>query len=1026
MAALEHLPASLDILYTNSSNSTFSSYDALHLSDDACCAILHLPLTQMVCGRVEQQQISLDAKECLMDGQLSYIDFLVKSVDAILRAEGAAGASRTCSQLLHIAVAALSAFLQSNVTGPPLPFRSADLLIADFLMGKGERGAGTAETLQALRESMVRSLTVDGEAAYKLTPNVELFCLAKAILNHPAIVPSSTGENETAKNTPLLAWTFRMRVNFLHQKMLSENTTTLQSLIYMDLDFLGDEILQADSAASRTVEERARFLLERAAIHTHHGLDTKARADLEHAAHETGFQYALTGKLGKRTKFQDRDISQLVVLAKSADGGHISGTPADQDQKTLTQKRIWDTGAANSKPRNLDLNDDTLLEAISFKKDDPVEEQERSMTIQDHSTLPPVLAALDPSDQPKLNALDSIILLSIASAITNTSPQHGLTREETLPYATRVLDGRSSNWQVYSQALLVRSKIEGYRSRTVERGLLQLQALVDQVIADTASDPISSTGEASEQASTFLPRPEASESAPARDRLEYIWLLNFSTRWDLEAELASRWVSLGGLRSALDIYERLQMWAEAALCYAATDREDMARIMVRRQLFKRKNPSSTDGNDIFEGGELPQLPVDAPRLFCILGDIDKDPAMYERAWTVSNQRYARAQRSLARFYLSTKPPSFDKAEEAYCKSLAINRLNHSAWFALGCVRLELEKYEDAVESFTRSVQLEETDAEAWSNLAAALINLPPPTTTTTTTEPVTIADQNTIDVCGEESTPVPQKPDLHKHKREALVALKRAAKYKHNDHRIWDNLLTVSASIPPPDTPFRDIIYAQKRVIELCGPKKGEKAVDINILTMLVDTLIADHEVSNSNHGVSKFIPTPPPPPATVFRWGTIPALILKLLDEDVVPLITHSAQLWLLVAKVEAWRNRPSRALAAHEKAWRATVASCTQGAFQLGYEKKWVEVVEATERVVHEGYAVFGPMDKEKEGTAVLEEGGKANGSCGAELVAKDWRFKSRSAVRSVQGKGKEFWEETEGWRRLKELSAAVAGGN
>ncbi|KKZ62290.1 hypothetical protein EMCG_00459 [[Emmonsia] crescens] len=1011
MATSERLPASLDLLYTSPSSSLFFRYDALGLSDEECHAVLHLPLTRRVCGRAEQSA-SADVQDRVKNGRLSYIDFLVENIDAVLRAGDVADAPFMRSQLLHIGVAALSAFLQSNVTGPPLPFRSSDLLIPDFLINTSDGGSGMAQTLQSLRETMVRGLTVDGEAAYKLTPNVEMFCLAKAILNHPALVPSSDHDGDMMFATPLVAWTSRMRVNFLHQKMLSENTTTLQSLIYADLDFLADKIFRADSASSRTAEERARFLLERATIHTHHGFDAKARVDLERAADETGFQYALTGKLGKRTKFQDRDISQLVVLAKSADGEHSTAAATQKDQSTL-EPRTQTTAAESSRPKNLDLNDDTLLEAISFKKDDP-EEQERSMTVHDPSSLPPGLATLGPSDQPKLNALDSIILLSIASAITNTSPQHGLTREETLPYATRVIDGGSSNWQVYSQALLVRSKIEGYRSRTVERGLLQLQALVDQVIADTASDPISGTDKAAEQATTFLPRPEASESAPASDRLQYIWLLNFSTRWDLEAELASRWVSLGGLRSALDIYERLEMWAEAALCYAATDREEMAKIIVRKQLFNRTNPDSTGDNDTFEGAELAQLPADAPRLFCILGDIDTDPAMYERAWTVSNQRYARAQRSLARHYLTTKPPSLEKAEEAYRKSLAISRLNHSAWFALGCVQLELDKYKDAVESFTRSVQLEETDAEAWSNLAAALVNLPPPTTIESSEQITT-----TTAADDEESAAIPPRPDPHKHKREALAALKRAAKYKHTDHRIWDNLLTVSASIPPPDTPFRDIVYAQKRLIDLRGPKQGEKAIDINILTALINTLTADHAFNSSSTNAAMTAAATP-----VFGRGTLPAIIIKLLDEDVIPLITHSAPLWLLVAKVEAWRKRPSRALAAHEKAWRATVASCTQGAFQMGDEKKWLEVVEATERVVRKGYAIFGPMDKEKEGDMVPEEGADEHGE--SELVAKDWRFKSRSAVRSVQGKGKEFWEGTEGWRRLKELSGEVSGGN
>ncbi|EEH11731.1 TPR domain-containing protein [Histoplasma capsulatum G186AR] len=1008
MAIPEHLPASLDLLYTSTSSSSIFRYDALRLSDKECEAVLRLPLTERICGRRAENPVSQDGiKNC----RLSYIDFVCGNIDAVFRADDPATAPATRSRLLHIGIAALSAFLQSNVTGPPLAFRAPDLLIPTFLTDTNDGAPGVAQALRSLREAMVRSLTVDGEAAYKLTPNVELFCLAKAVLNHSAITPTFNGEGDVAFAAPLVAWGSRMRVNFLHQKMLSENTTTLQAAVYTDLEFLAGEILSSNPSSSRTAEERARLLIERATIHTHHGFDAKARADLERAAGETGFQYALTGKLGKRTKFQDRDISQLVVLAKSADEGHASTKESNhKEDLSALEPQTHTTAAEGARPKTLDLNDDTLLEAISFKKDEPVEAQEISMTVQDPSSLPPVLAALDPSNQPKLNALDSIILLSIASAITNTSPEHGLTREETLPYATRVLDGGSSNWQVYSQALLVRSKIEGYRSRTVERGLLQLQALVDQVIADTASDPISGADKAAEQATTFLPRPEASESAPASDRLQYIWLLNFSTRWDLEAELASRWVSLGGLRTALDIYERLQMWAEVALCYAATEREEMARMLVRKQLFNRTNPASTDDNDTFEGPELVRLPADAPRLFCILGDIDKDPAMYERAWTVSDQRYARAQRSLARHYLTTKPPSLEKAEEAYRKSLAINQLNHGAWFALGCVQLELEKYEDGVESFTRSIQLDETDAEAWSNLAAALINLPTPTIIENSklNPPALAADE-------EESTPIPQRPDPHKHKREALAALKRAAKYKHTNHRIWENLLTVSASIPPPETPFRDVVYAQKRLIELRGPKEGEKAIDINILTALVNTLTSGHAFDSARTDTADT-----PAPAPVFPRGTLPAIILNLLDENVIPLITHSAPMWLLVAKVEAWRRKPSRALAAHEKAWRATVASCTQGAFRMGDKAKWMEVVEATERMVHEGYATFGPMDKEIEGDGVP---GEDSNRGAPELVAKDWRFKSRSAVRSVQGKGKELWEGTEGWRRLKELSGEVS---
>ena len=35
--------------------------------------------------------------------------------------------------------------------------------------------------------------------------------------------------------------------------------------------------------------------------------------------------------------------------------------------------------------------------------------------------------------------------------------------------------------------------------------------------------------------------------------------------------------------------------------------------------------------------------------------------------------------------------------------------------------------------------------------------------------------------------------------------------------------------------------------------------------------------------------------------------------------------------------------------------------------------------------------------------------------QLVAKDWKFKARSAVRGIKGRGKDSWEGTSGWEKL-----------
>lgn len=464
-----------------------------------------------------------------------------------------------------IGIAALNAFLQSNVTGPPLKWSAAELMFSPEIFNDSEK-------LRERRRQAILDLTVDGVTVYLLTPNIELFWLAKSILNHDTIVE---GQGP-------YTWG-RLRVNFWHQRMLSEISTTLQGKIYRDLATIENGI------NSQSVDVRAKFLLEKAAIHTYHGFDVKAREDIIAAARERHFQFALTGRLGKRTKFQQDELSQLVVLAKSTDDNLLQSA-IDKHDSNGTDREVPTNSSENPlQPLNLQLNDDTLLEDISFSKNFT-----NSSWIDDEKSLPQALLSLDPANQPTLHPLDSIILLATASSIVATSPQDDLTREETLPYATRVLSGTSTNWQIYTQALLVRSRIEGHRSRTAERGVLQLQALVDQVIAETdSSQPSCETSDGIESSNsssnTFLPKPRPSESASASERLSYIHQLAPPTRWKLEAELADRWVSLGGLRTALEIYGRLEMWAEVALCWAASDREDKAVEIIKYQLYDESN-----------------------------------------------------------------------------------------------------------------------------------------------------------------------------------------------------------------------------------------------------------------------------------------------------------------------------------------------------------------------------------------------------------------------------------------------------
>ncbi|KAJ3049242.1 hypothetical protein HDU99_008955, partial [Rhizoclosmatium hyalinum] len=77
-------------------------------------------------------------------------------------------------------------------------------------------------------------------------------------------------------------------------------------------------------------------------------------AEFTRAQKATQLVWKLTGALGKRTKFQTFDVTQLVVIAESKDLNASAGQ----------QPAVAETTAAM--PETLALNDDTLLETIDY------------------------------------------------------------------------------------------------------------------------------------------------------------------------------------------------------------------------------------------------------------------------------------------------------------------------------------------------------------------------------------------------------------------------------------------------------------------------------------------------------------------------------------------------------------------------------------------------------------------------------------------------------------------------------------
>ncbi|KDN67289.1 putative TPR repeat-containing protein [Colletotrichum sublineola] len=972
---------------------------------------------------------------------------------------------------IAVGLAALNAFLQANVTGPVL--EQIDKVEALFIEASTAASSGAADTLKTLRKNSFKALEVDGVSPYPYIPNIELFALARHIFTESATASGAVVKLSSSRLS--LPWT-RLRINVWHFKLLSQpslgpgsnfakasqwiDVPTLAEQINLGMETVRKQILDEDVWSTSEEEawskdEKVQFLLEAANTHIMLGRDDRAREALKEATELSRFAYALSGALGKRTKFQEKSTSQLVVLAKS-------DTPTESAEED---------GDAEAKPEAVALNDDTLLEEIQFSKEASGKHGELAAT---SAGLPAALADLSPDAQPQLSPLDQIILLTEATLKDTFSPVDTLTSEEVLPYAVRVVSDKATNWQIYTQALLVRSRIEVHRSRTVERGVLQMQAVVDQVVVDTSEAPrpraedvahepelpaiaVTAPGETAapvdaEKPTSFFPAAKDTDSAPAHVRLQYVHALSSPPRWHLESELAYSWAGVGSLVSALEIFKRLRLWAEVALCLASsasTDDEsgrgsggeEKAKALVRWRLFHRTGQpvvenADPDAEDVaqrdvthlnpadFAGPERSPLPPNAPRLFCILGDLENEPAHWERAWDISGRRFARAQKSLGEWYLAHK--NWAKARDAYKLATQCNRLSPEMWSRLGDISLRLGQFPDAAEAYSRAIGaagdvVGGEDARTWSNLGSALWSMYLEAVEELKKQIIEEKktgvkksedeedkgedddDDDDDDIDDEETKrrgPKPRDPGALL--AQALAAYKRGASIAQDNWRIWDNVLTLASRMRPPA--IAEMVQALGAIIRI---RKTEDALDDAVLRALLQEGVLskakEEEGDDAGKGSSGGVYAPP--------RGTVEKAVTRLFEEGVVPLITARSELWELVVRLRVWRRDYAGAVDAAEKAWRAamgagaggglTASSAGSGGADQGRNwlvdaGAWAAVVARTDELV-----------------SVLENfGGEVEG------VGAKWRGKARNAVRSVMSRGKEAWEGTEEWKQLEGL--------
>ncbi|KAG6836492.1 hypothetical protein H0H93_007591 [Arthromyces matolae] len=807
---------------------------------------------------------------------------------------------------LTLAIACLHAFIQVNWTGPNLDVQPLEVITVE----------GVELTEDSVNKKAISELAQGGEPAYHLVKVAVFLRLAEILLDLPY------DHCQTA-----LWW--KLRTVFVHQQVLDEpvpqSPTLLSALQPLKTNLSADPDLVG------------RLILEEGLLEHQLSQDRSAADLFVQAAQSTGLEFELTGALGKRTKFQQTDLSQLVLLAEShllddENTTSVGGPTKGEDSKPEPPTQL---------PQNIALNDDTLLEQTEFTSSNPSASGSR-------------LKHIDPSSQPPLHPLDQCIFLAMCLNVKNTSPSHGLTNEQMSPYISRVIS-HPRNWSVYTMALLLRSRLESARTRTVERSTLQLQALIDQM-------------------------PTSDSSLP--ERLLYFHSILLPSKWELERELALRFMGLGVVRSAMEIFERLEMWEEVVKCWVSLERPEKAITIVRDLLEGRK----AEAEDVISREKITSATrreihdnAREAKLWCVLGDLEPTNSVehYERAWKISKGSSARAMRSLGGFYFGRA--KFTEAITCLKRAVAINPLIQRSWFILGCAAMRVEDWEEAKNAFARCVAIDEDDAESWNNLASMYLRIGT-TLGGKTSEDETHGTEDTL--AGDATPSIP-----FSNKLLAFRALKQGLKFSYENWRMWSNYMVVAMDVGE----LAESCRALGRVVEETSEKEGPNSVDIDVLERLVSAVTRaptnpeDEATEGGESGAEALDPN---------QGRGLLRSVSGLFERILLPRVS-SPRVFRAYARLLTWEGRWEDALKAYLDGYRSGVA----GTMERGETdvERWREAVNEVLDIV-DILRNFGPR----------VEGSK-------------WRLQCRSVLRTFMGRTRDFEDEPE-WQRLVEAQEEI----
>ena len=548
-------------------------------------------------------------------------------------------------------------YLQENVWGPSFTFiKETEKIDFEKDLNKFNNNYFNRLILNNLlkEEEIIKEISIFGEEPYKHSKFIILYYISYYFINKYQNI-------NFEKKFPTLFYLWKIRNLKILNKLITEPIQNLNKEIENLYNLLNIDSLNL------TDELKGYLYIEKSFYYLRYYHYKKCMESIEKAKNYLKLNISLTGKMGKKTKYQTFETPILVVDIKN------QTTNNNNDNKEI-----------------LYSNEMTL---DSIRNDNPLLEKPILTNSEEEKLFSNQIITIN----------DQIYTTSLLNYLHKGLPDEDLNREIILSYSEKALKN-SFDWLIFSKLLLHRSLAEDKSTKKKERSLLQIETLCNQ-FNDREPNPF--------------------------ERLKYFYIIDYPLIFNLKKIYAQSFMGFGAVLTALNIFKELFMYEDAIKCLYVANRKEEAKKLSNEVLNKNPDPGiycilgELENNLEYFNKALEITNNKYTRAFRCLGryyyinkDFNKSKEYYEKAMEI-NPIFPDIWFTLGIIYMSEN--NFIKGINSFGRILQMDDSNSEVWGNLGVCFIQVKKFKEAMKCFEEGYKRSHKNWKLLDNLVYVAI-----------------------------------------------------------------------------------------------------------------------------------------------------------------------------------------------------------------------------------------------------------------------------------------------------------------